>query len=57
MKHATLRDKIKNIVKDEKDLDKVMNYIYWEVSNLQGITYQATENKVKLLLKHLAKDR
>jgi hypothetical protein len=32
--HKTLKDKIKSVVKDEKDVGRIMDYFYWEASKL-----------------------
>jgi hypothetical protein len=42
-----LRDKIKKVVKKEDDLNKIMDFIYWEISKLDGKTDHAVAVKVR----------
>jgi len=42
-----LRQKIKQIVKNEDDLNKIMDFIYWEISKLDGKTDRAVAVKVR----------
>ena len=46
-----LREKIKKVVSNEDDLNKIMDYVYWEISKLKGETPNSTDNKVNLYLK------
>ena len=50
-----LKNKLKSIIKDEKQLDQIINTLFWELSNIQGRTPQITERKLRLLLKYLSK--
>jgi len=55
MKHLTLRDKISNIVSTDQEVDKIMDYIFWEVSKLQSKNPMASHNKVVKFLKNIKK--
>lgn len=46
-----LRQKIKQIVQNEDDLNKIMDFVYWEITKLVGTTDRITANKIKKYLK------
>lgn len=50
-----LKNKLKKIIKNEEKFEQIINFLFWELSNVQGRTPQITERKLRLLLKYLSK--
>lgn len=41
-----LKDKIKSVVKNDKDVDKIMDYIFWDLSKMINLKPERTQQLI-----------